>query len=489
MECSSKWKCEICGYVHEGSEPPENCPICGVGKEFFNTLACINDDASKEGISSWKCTVCGYIHEGSSPPDKCPVCAVDASLFEPHETVSREERPTGMGGIVIIGGGIAGLTAAENARSISDQCSIKVISQEESLPYYRMNLTRYMAGEITRDELLLHGQEWYDNKKIELVFGGVEWIDSVAKQLKLTDNSHLMYDHLIIANGSHPFIPPFPGVDTGGVFSFRTIEDADQIMEYSQEGMNCVCIGGGLLGIETAGALSRRGLNVTILEGHDHLLSRQLPKRGGDLLQEHLERVGINTLLNARTDAILGERKVDGIRLQTGEVIEADLVIVSTGVRPTSYLAIEAGLKVNHGVVVDDHMLSSKSDIWAAGDVAEFEGNVFGIWPVSYSQGAVAGINSAGGSATYRSIPPANMLKVMDVDLYSVGEITALDGSYHCYEDESDGVYRYILCRDNVIVGAALYGDLSLADTLKLAIENQSAMCEVPELNDLFKSY
>jgi nitrite reductase (NADH) large subunit len=385
-----------------------------------------------------------------------------------------------------VGGGIAALTAAEHARSLSDRVAIRMVSREKELPYYRLNLTRFLSGEVGDDSLPIKDRAWFDENRIEWVQGDVVRLDRSGKSIRLHDGRELDYDRLVLANGSHPFLPPIPGFNRQRTYTFRTRADALAILEDAQAGARCVCIGGGLLGLETASALAARGARVVVLEGHKWLLPRQLPERAGRMLQEHLREAGVVVRCEARTKELVGDESVRAVELQDGSELPADCVIVCTGIRPNSYLARQSGLKVDTGIIADDGMFTSDPDILAAGDVAEHRGMLYGIWPASFAQGVVAGINAAGSSADFTGIPRANRLKVKDVDLFSIGLVNPQDASCEIHEEERDGAYTCLVTRDGRLVGAALYGDTRAAGILQEAIESSRQVQESAELLENF---
>ena len=240
-----------------------------------------------------------------------------------------------------------------------------------------------------------------------------------------------------LAAGANPFIPPIPGSDREGVTSLRTVQDADYLLGACEAGARCVCIGGGILGLETAGALARRGAKVTLLEGHGWLLPRQLNQRAGEILGDHVCRIGITLRNKAVTREILGDGRVHGVLLEDGSTIPADLVVIATGIRANSSLAQQAGLEVKHGVVVNNHLTTSHPDVLAAGDVAEHKGVVYGLWTASQAQGTIAGRNLAGASAEFGGLPRSNTLKVLGLDMFSIGQIMPEDASFQVIDQET----------------------------------------------------
>jgi len=469
------WRCSVCGYVHRGVEPPEWCPVCGSPSSEYEAYT-EPPVTPKATVHRERCLNCSYMHMGSEPPEICPICASSADCFEP---VDERDEIVEAGGrvakVVVVGAGIAGVSAVESLRRAAPNADITLISKEHHLPYYRLNLTRYLAGEIGEHDLPIHPQSWYDEEKIELL-SGME-IDNLSlkdREVELLDGSKVAYEKLILTIGAHPFIPPFPGAHMEGVNSLRTVEDAKSILEASQSGKTCVCIGGGLLGIETAGALARNGTDVTLLEGHEWLMPRQLNRKAAELLAEHVAATGIKLQTEARTKEIVGDERVAGVLLEDGNTIPAEVVIIATGIRPNSYLARRAGLNVNKGVIVDNLLTTSHPDVFAAGDVAEHRGQLYGTWAPSQYQGSIAGMNAAGGAVEFGGIPRSNALKVLSLELVSIGQFEPEDGSYSVIEDHADGRYIRFVFWDSHLVGGILLGDASLSGAIKKAVEGDT---------------
>ena len=423
---------------------------------------------------AWICPVCGYIHYGPEPPEECPVCGTEKGLFEPYTEPEAVLPTTGAAiKVVIAGAGIAGVSAAEALRKASPQAEITLISNEALFPYYRMNLTRYLAGEVGIDQLDLHPQSWYADNRITLLTGcELRRIDLAKKELTLQDDRRIAFDKLILTIGAYPFLPPFPGASLRNVCTVRTRKDIDFLLEVCPECETCVCIGGGLLGLETAGALARRGLDVTVLENQAWLLPRQLNQAAGKLFQQRIKPLGITVRTQARTREITGSDKVSSVLLEDGATIPADLVVISAGIRSNVDLARAAGLAVNQGVMVDDNMQTSHPDVFAAGDVAEHNGTIYGIWPPAQFQGAIAGMNAAGQAAEFAGIPRSNTLKVLGYDLFSIGQINAAGADDQVIDAEWDNQYACFVFHAAQMVGSILMGEISLSNKVKAAIEN-----------------
>ena len=470
------WRCTVCGYVHRGGVPPESCPVCGASGSEFEPHAEPTPARPAAAVTRWRCTVCGYIHDGPEPPEECPLCGAAREQFEP---VADEPPPSAAAGsdarVVILGSGIAGLAAAEGLRGVAPDARIVLISKEPTLPYYRLNLTRYLAGEITRGDLPVHSEDWYHEQRIELRQGiEATQLDLDARTVELRDGERLPFDRLVLATGAHPFVPPIPGADRDGVVSLRTIEDADLILGAVGSGRRCLCIGGGLLGLETAGALARRGADVTVLESHGSLMPSQLDPRAGALLAAHLGKIGVKLRSAVHVRELTGDRQVAGVALEEGGSVAGELVILATGVRSSTHLARQAGLTVKKGVVVDQCLCTSHPSVLAAGDIAEHLGVLYGNWSVAQSQGGIAGRNAAGLAMEFGGVPRSHTLKVLGIEAFSIGQFLPLDGSYRVFAVEADGTYQSFVFRDGLLVGANLLGTAALAGVLKKTIESKT---------------
>jgi NAD(P)H-nitrite reductase large subunit/rubredoxin len=478
---TNSWVCRVCGYVHRGPEPPLVCPVCGAPQSEFEPHAEPEPEHPKP--TQWLCMVCGCVHDGPEPPEVCPDCGAGADCFE-AQTPSQTDHADAADGpglkIVVAGAGIAGLSAVEAVRNASSTAEIVLYSKEAALPYYRLNLTRYVAGEIGDTDLPVHPESWYEENAIRLVPGEeISAIDPEKRLVRLSGGSEESFDKLILTAGAHPFVPPIPGADQEGVIAFRTAEDARHIVDAAKSGAKCVCIGGGILGMETAGALAKRGADVTLFEGSPWVMPRQLNDRAGAILKRHAEGLGVTLLTNVRIAELSGDGHVTGVKLEDETVIDAGLVVIATGVRSNSHLARRARLEVNQGVVVNNHLQTSHPDIFAAGDMAEHRGIVYGIWPASQFQGTIAGMNAMGQATEFAGIPRSNTLKVLGIDLVSIGAVNAEDGSYSTIEEEGDGTYLRFLFRDSRLAGAILMGDTSSAPAAKKAIEKRLSLSDL----------
>lgn len=360
---------------------------------------------------------------------------------------------------LIIGNGVAGTTAATEIRNNDAQGRISVIT-EEKIPFYsRIKLPDFVAGTAGKSDLVIRGDQWYHDHKIDLKTGvAITDINHVKRQATDESGNVWEYDSLLIATGSNSFIPPVDGSTKKNVFALRTYEDACQIFKTAQTSRNAVVIGGGLLGLEAAYALIKKGLNVTVVEFADRLLPRQMDTQGAALLKEMLEKQGFKFKLDARTKKIAGNQAVTGVELESGELLDAELVLFSTGVRPNLDLAKKLALEIDRGIVVNSHMETSVEHIYAAGDAAQFEQTNFCIWPEAQEQGRVAGANMSGVVEDFQPIVPSNRLKVAGIDLGSAGDIDP-DELLESEIEKSDQVYRKMVKKEGRIVGCIMLGN------------------------------
>lgn len=375
--------------------------------------------------------------------------------------------------VVIIGGGVSGLTAAEAIRKNNKSVGITIITDEGFYPYSRIKLSKYINSAIDFDDLYIHKQIWYNDMNIEMVTSRrIEKINPEKREIQTDNGEVLRYDKLIIASGSSNFIPPFPNVNIKGVFSVRNIHDIERIQQHIREASvkNVAIIGGGLLGIEAAWALKSSGdFNISIIETLPRLLPRQLDEEGSLILERLINDNGIAVYKGLGVKEISGEGLVSGIVLNNGAAIAAELVIVSTGIRSNLLVAANAGISTNRGIVVDKYMKTDKEDIFAAGDCAEYNGMVYGIWPVAVEQGRIAGLNAAGVNEEYGEIVPSNMLQVMGINVFSTGDISENNTTIR-YEND---LYTKIFIKEGSICGAILIGDTKKGFALKKAIEQK----------------
>jgi nitrite reductase (NADH) large subunit len=318
-----------------------------------------------------------------------------------------------------------------------------------------------LAGEATYEEILIHTDAWYAERNIRCRFGEtVTRIDRAAKTLH-TRNGETPYDKLVIATGSAPFIIPVAGKELLGVLTFRDFDDVNAMLAVaSRPGLNAVVLGGGLLGIEAAVGLKRRGMNVRVLHLMDHLMERQLDPSAGRLLQNELERRGIDVHCRAQTKAVLGHKFAEAVLLESGSIYPADLVVMATGIRPETRVATDAGLHVERGVVVDDQMRTSDPDILAVGECVEHAGICYGLVEPIYDMAAVAARTLQGEQTSFRCAAIGTHLKVTGVNVFSAGDFLGAAGTEAAtLSDRGLKTYKKLVIKEDRLVGAVLFGD------------------------------
>ena len=394
--------------------------------------------------------------------------------------------------IVIVGNGVAGVTAAGIIKDKKPETQVSIYTDENNYYYPRPLLYEVLSGEAEPRDITLFSEEWYQKKGITVQLGKkVMSIDLKQKELILEDQTRVSYDKLLLANGGHAFLPPIKGSEKKGVFTLRTITDALTIKEFAKKSKKAIVVGGGLLGLEFASSLNKLGQQVTIIELFSRLLPKQLDTDGATILKKRIESQGININLRAETVEILGGNTVTGIMLENGETIHGDLVLVSAGMRSNTELAAEAGIKVNRGVVIDEHLRTSADDVYAVGDVAEYNGTVYGIIPAAIEQASIAAANILGDEqASYTGTVPSTTLKIVGIDLTSMGLVNPEESTYEEIKktDETKGIYKKLVLDKGKIVGAIILGDKKGVTSIRRLITQETDITKHKDLilNDDF---
>jgi nitrite reductase (NADH) large subunit len=376
---------------------------------------------------------------------------------------------------LIIGNGVAGNAAAENIRKFDPEGEIAMFSKEDRPFYYVPALPEYVAGDKQADKIIIHPRAWYDQHRIELHLATtVTTIDAAQKFVETDKGERFTFDKLLLATGGKSFIPPMKGADSPGIFTLKTLADADRIKEAAGQAKTAVLIGGGLLGLEAGNGLRKLGLKVIVVEFFPRLLPRQMDVAGAGILQSQMEDMGFTFHLGAITEEIVSLAGGLQVCLKSGDKITGDLVLISAGVRPDLSLAQALGLEMDKGVKVDDTMKTSRDEVYAAGDLIEHRGRVYGIWPAALEQGKVAGAAMAGHEAKYEGTLASNVLKVVGIDLVAAGDIDA-DGKLSAivHQDKVKKTYRKLVIQDNCLVGAILLGDIRGSGEIEVAIKKK----------------
>ncbi|MFA5524240.1 MAG: FAD-dependent oxidoreductase [Tissierellales bacterium] len=380
---------------------------------------------------------------------------------------------------VIIGNGIAGLSAAKEIRNNDKEGKITIITSEEYLTYYRVKLSHYISKTFNDDELLVNKESWYGENNIEVILNKiVEKIDTDKKQVKLDDGKIVEYDKLLLANGSRPFVPPIGGKFKEGVFALRTLKDLKYIKKYFSSCEDVTVIGGGLLGLEAAWAIKELGKKVNVVEFFPYLLPRQLDKELADIVAQKLRDSGLNLYFDTAAEEILGEEKADGLRFKDNREMKTDAILFSAGVRPNIDLVRDTAIEFDKGVKVNSYLKSNIDNVYAAGDIAEVNGVALGLWTAANEQGKIAGANMTGASKEYKLPEPFTTMTIGDISLFSAGNIK--DFTEVLKFDEGNNHFRLFIT-ENKLTGGILLGDLSKMSSVRKAVTSNRDISELLE--------
>jgi nitrite reductase (NADH) large subunit len=364
--------------------------------------------------------------------------------------------------LVIVGNGMAAARLVDElAKTALGRYAIAVIGDEPRLAYNRVLLSSVLAGETASHDIELRPLSWWRDRGVTLKYGCVATeIDVGRRELKIAGEESVAFSKLVLATGSAPLRLNVPGTDLAGVHTFRDSRDVDLLLTLAAQRKRVVVVGGGLLGLEAAYGLAKAGVPVTLIHLMDRLMERQLDAPAAELLKTLVERKGIEVLLNANTARLHGETFVEGVELIDGRSIDADAVIFAAGIRPNVALAKDAGLSVNRGIVVDDHLQTGAADIFALGECAEHGGICYGLVEPAYEQARVLAQHLAGGSASYSGSVVATNLKVSGVAVFSAGDFVAADGAETIVlNDARRGAYKKLVIANGRLTGAVLVGD------------------------------
>ncbi|MCL2447517.1 MAG: FAD-dependent oxidoreductase [Polyangiaceae bacterium] len=392
-------------------------------------------------------------------------------------------RPPRARRLAIVGNGMAACRLLDELarRGAADRYAITVFGEEKGGAYNRVLLSRVLGG-AEPDAILTKPPSWYERHRFELVSGApVTRLDPARKTLVTKSEEEFRYDVAVLATGSVPTVPPIEGM-TGengelrdGVFVYRTMDDCLRMRRHARAGDTAVVLGGGLLGLEAAKVLCDVGLHVTVVHVAQTILNAQLDALGGEMLRTRIERLGIFVRTGHTLEAVVGQGAVEGVVLDDGETLPADMLVLACGVRPRVELAKSCGLPINRGILVNDAMATQAPGVYALGECAEHRGRTYGLVAPAWEQAAVLAdvLTGANPGARYAGSTPFARLKVAGVDVASMG----------CLEPEleSDAVlqvveerrtaYRKLVLRDGRLIGAMLVGDTTAAATLVQALD------------------
>lgn len=368
---------------------------------------------------------------------------------------------------LIIGNGIAGLSATEEIRKKDADAKILIVSDEKPSTYWRTRLSDLISKEFNDDDLYVKKEPWYSERKIdERLKTSVNKLDLDRNVAILSDGEEIEYKKALLATGAHPFVPPITNINSDGVFAIRTIDDLMNFKDYVNGKDKVIVIGGGILGLEAAYSAKLLGKKVTVIESFDYLLSRQLDQDLSNKLESTLNEIGITTYTGKNTSEILSkDGKVTGVKLADGSEIPADAVMVQAGVRSNIEVAKNSGLEVDRGIIVDDTLQTEKENIFAAGDCAQIGNFTIGLWTSSQEMGKIAGHNMTGSNECYEKPKPFSTLMIGDTKIFSAG-ITSGEGIEELSSEKDGNIYK-LFKMSGQYVGGILWGDIKYQNDVK----------------------
>ena len=428
-----------------------------------------------------KCLVCGAIFDSSI--DICPVCGVGKEHFVPVEEEENQFSRDTKNFYLILGNGAAGISAAEAIRQRDKTGSITMISNEIYSTYNRPMLTKSIMADLDAGQIAVHETSWYEENRVFQILGRrVERIDTDSKEVVLDDGMKLKYTKLIYALGAECFVPPMKGVEKKNVFAIRRLDDTKKIADVLPQVKNVAVIGGGVLGLEAAWELKKAKCRVTVLELAPVIMGRQLDEPAAELLKKISEAQDIEIRTGVKIAALEGEDFVSGIRMEDGEVLPADMVVVSCGVRANTAVAKEAGLEVDRSVVVNARMETSAEDIYACGDCAQYQGINYGLWSQAVEQGKTAGANAAGDNLEYETVSAALNFHGMGTALFAAGDNGKNPNLIYKtveFKDMGKKQYQKFYFLNNRLCGVILIGDVRRLAEMTEALERHATYQEV----------
>ncbi len=377
--------------------------------------------------------------------------------------------------MIIIGNSAAGLAALEAIRKSDNESEVTLISKETEKPFSRVLLPYFLRGKTSYEKMLSYKKEdYFQSLNARCIPGKVIKVDTEAKNVQLEDGRELAYDRLLVASGSSPVAPPIPGLDGDDVFSMWFLDDAKKLEPKFAKGGRVLVLGSGFVALQAAWAALSRGLQVTVLEIMPRIMPMVLDDHAAELLAELIKASGVDLRVNAVTEKV-GHRNSGGItaHLKGGEQIDADFMIVATGVKSNADFLLETGVAIDRGILVNRRMETNIKDIYAAGDVAQGPASlddlpvVHALWPTALHMGLIAGTYMAGGSMHYRGSLNMNVTQMFGITVSSMGRFVEIDGDDSWIDEQlPQGHYQKIVTRQGVPQGAIALGDSGQVSTL-----------------------
>lgn len=375
---------------------------------------------------------------------------------------------------LIVGGGVAAVNAAQAIRKYDTKGKVQIYCKEDRLPYFRIKLSKDLFTDLSSEKVLIKNAKWYESNDIQVFTNRkitrINPIDHIALD---ANKEQISYDKLLICTGSKNRKLDIEGTSLKGVFNIREIPEAEEFKEYIKDKKHIVIIGGGVQGVETAWALMKEGKRVTIVEVFPILMGRQLDEITSAMLLERIKASGGEVILGSSVQGIVGEDCVRGVEIEKRGIIECDSVLYSVGVVPNIELVKDTPIASNRGIIVDEMMRTNVEDVFAAGDVVEFQNEVVGLWSTAMEQGTVAGSNMAGASLAFNKSIPTTIFRSFDLKIFSMGLVDESKCDRIITEENNLDNYTKLFIKDRKIVGVISLGGIAEATPFKKLIENQ----------------
>jgi NAD(P)H-nitrite reductase large subunit len=369
---------------------------------------------------------------------------------------------------LIVGNSAGGIGAVEAIRQVDKEGLLTIVSDEPYPAYSRPLISKYLTGERSLEGILFRPTDFYGQNDIVFVPNRkVTLIEPGQQIVQLEEGDRITWERLLLAVGGKPIVPRMRGAGRRGIFTFTTLDDAKATAMFLDNAKKAVVIGGGLIGISVTEALVKRGVDVVVVEMKETILNTILDEHASLMAEEVLRQEGVEIITGHTVAEIRGGDRVEGVILDNGDAIACDLVLVAIGVSPRSELAVDAGIEVNRGIVVDRHMATNRPNVYACGDVAEAYDFVYDqnrltpIWPNAYIGGRIAGYNMAGVETEYPGGTAMNSLNYFGTNITSAGMPTPPDDeSYEVISKQKDSIYQKVILKDDFIVGMVFVGNI-----------------------------
>ncbi|MCI2048830.1 MAG: FAD-dependent oxidoreductase [Lachnospiraceae bacterium] len=470
----SQLGCRVPDNGYQAAYDPDENALNGAWEYGFSFACFTGGRPNPHGSHLVKCLICGAIFDSSL--GTCPVCGAGLDQCIPVEEEMVNYHEDSDRSYIILGGGPAGLSAADAIRKRDRTGRITMISEEPELPFNRPMLTKdFLTASLRPEDLVIQNEQWFKDQNIR--FLGQTSIVTIEPETRvvLTKNGDVFsYDRLIYSLGAECFVPPIPGAEKRGVHTIRHLCDIQDISKELRSSENVVVIGGGVLGLEAASELRKARRHVTVLEMAPKLMGRQLDDKTAERLISSCSEFGVEIMVGVSITSISGDEHANGIVLADGRTIPADLVVISCGNRAVTAPAQSAGIACARSVLADSGMRTSIENIYACGDCAEVDGVNFKLWPQAIEQGRVAGANAAGDSLSYANIVMGMSFTGMNTGLYAIGDVGKNPQKTYSmidYSDDKGKKYERYWFTEDRICGGTLLGDLARLSLLEEAVK------------------